>query len=62
MKKGDIKMPRDRKQYNKDMTKQKISYRNAPELFKQQQKLFHNKPVKQEPVLNPIPAEKKIPE
>ncbi|MFA5103989.1 MAG: hypothetical protein WC527_02300 [Candidatus Margulisiibacteriota bacterium] len=50
-------MPRDRKQYNKDMTKQKIAYRSAPKLFRTQQSLFHGKPIRQEPVSSTISTE-----
>jgi len=50
-------MPRDRKQYNKDMTEQKIAYRNAPKLFRAQKSLFHGKSIQQGPVLNTTPTE-----
>ncbi len=52
-------MPRDRKQYSKDMTKEKIAYRNTRDFFRPQQSFFHGKPVQQEPVLSPIPTEQK---
>jgi len=51
---GDIKMPRDRKQYSKDMTKEKIAYRNTREFFKPKQSVF-KKPIQKETVEGPTP-------
>ena len=43
-------MPRDRKQYSRDRTKEKIAYRNTRDFFRPQKSLFHGKPVQKEPV------------
>ena len=51
-------MPRDRKQYNRDMTEQKIAYRSAPKPFRTQKTLFHGKPIQPGPVLSTIKGSK----
>ncbi len=50
-------MPRDRKQYNKDMTKQKIAFRNTHSFFNPKKISFQKNTVQQDTALRPIPTE-----